>query len=76
MYPRIRELRISQKLTQQTLASFLHCSQRMYSRYEKGEVQIPLPILVDLADYYKTSVDFLLNLTDEHRPYPKKRKLR
>lgn len=46
-------------------------SQTGYSKYETGENDIPTQVLLKLADFYGTSVDYLLGCTDEPRPYPK-----
>ena len=47
------------------------CSQRIYSNYERGDVDIPTEILIALAHYHNTSIDYLLGLTDERTPYPR-----
>lgn len=65
MYERIRNLREDNDLTQTDVASMLHCSQRTYSYYETGGHDIPTAVLVALADFYKVSVDYLLNRTDK-----------
>lgn len=69
MYQRIRDLREDKDLSQQKVADFLHCSQRAYSHYERGDVDIPTNILIKLALFHKTSVDYLLGLTDNPKPY-------
>ena len=71
---RLRELREDRDIKQQDLADLLRWSQDCYSRYETGEREIPLRALVQLAAYYGTSVDYLLDLTDDPRPYPRKTK--
>lgn len=73
MYQRIRDLREDKDLRQREIAAILHCSQVTYSRYESGARDIPTPILVELARLYDTSIDYLLGLTDERRPYPPKK---
>ena len=70
MYSRIRNLREDKDLTQQKMADYLHCSQRVYSHYERGDVDVPTGILIKLAFFHKTSVDYLLGITDEPSPYP------
>lgn len=70
MYRRIRDLREDSDLTQKQMGEILNCSQRIYSNYECGDVDIPTQILIKLAEFHKTSVDYLLGLTDEKRPYP------
>lgn len=64
MYKRIRELREDNDLLQKNLAEYLHCSQVAYSRYELGTRDIPTQVLIELAHFYNTSVDYLLGLTD------------
>ncbi|MGI5957853.1 MAG: helix-turn-helix domain-containing protein [Massiliimalia sp.] len=64
MYPRIRNLREDRDLTQTELSKILICSQRVYSNYERGDIDIPTEILIRLADFYDVSVDYLLNRTD------------
>lgn len=73
MYQKIRDLREDKHLTQTQIAKILNCSQRIYSNYERGEVDIPTQVLIKLAEFHRTSVDFLLGLTDEKRPYPRKK---
>ena len=73
VYERIRNLREDHDLTQTALASCLSISQRAYSHYETGERSIPLETLSRLADYYGTSVDYLLGRTDTKKPYPRKK---
>lgn len=72
MYKKIRELREDNDLLQKDLAEYLHCSQVSYSRYELGTRDIPTQVLIDLANYYKTSTDYLLDLTDNPAPYKRK----
>ncbi|MBQ9459829.1 MAG: helix-turn-helix transcriptional regulator [Oscillospiraceae bacterium] len=64
MYRRIRDLREDHDLKQRELAVILSCSQRIYSNYERGEVDIPTAVLIGLADFYHVSVDYLLDRTD------------
>jgi transcriptional regulator with XRE-family HTH domain len=70
IYERIRNLREDSDLTQTNMASYLHITQRTYSRYETGERSIPIEILCELADYHQTSVDYLLGRTNIKKPYP------
>jgi len=65
MYRRIRELREDRDLTQKQLAQLLGMSQTGYSKYETGENDIPTQILIRLADFYGTSVDYLLGRVDK-----------
>lgn len=64
MYPRIRDLREDNDLSQQKIADLLNVSQTTYSRYERGVLDIPTDSLIKLAKFYKTSVDYLLGLLD------------
>lgn len=69
MYKRIRDLREDHDLTQTQIAKILGMSQTGYSKYETGENDIPTAILIQLADYYQTSVDYLLGRTNNKKPY-------
>lgn len=64
MYPRIKELREDKDITQIEIAKVLHCSQRVYSNYERGEIDPPTTVLIRLADFHKVSIDYLLGRTD------------
>lgn len=68
-YNRIFELREFNDLKQRELASILNCSQRVYSNYERGELDIPTEVLIKLARHYGVSVDYILGLTDNKTPY-------
>ena len=70
---RLKDLREDADVTQQELAEHLHIRQNTYSQYENGQRQIPLELLVALAEYYDTSVDYILRLTDVRTPYPRHR---
>ncbi|KAF6569909.1 helix-turn-helix transcriptional regulator [Paenibacillus sp. FSL M8-0228] len=70
MYQRIRDLREDKDLTQTQMADYLNCSQRIYSNYERGEIDIPTEILIRLANFHHTSTDYLLNRTNQIKPYP------
>lgn len=73
MYERIRNLREDKDITQKELALKLGMSQTGYSKYETGENDIPTAILKALSAFYGTSVDYLLDLTDESKPYKRKK---
>lgn len=66
---RIRDIREDHDLSQKEIASVIGMSQTGYSKYETGENDIPTAVLISLADYYHTSVDYLLGLTDCKDPY-------
>lgn len=71
MYRHIRDLREDHDLKQRQLAAHLKCSQRSYSDYENGKTRVPPDILIELSRFYGTSVDYLLDLTNEKAPYPR-----
>lgn len=64
MYQRIRNLREDKDLTQTQMGQILSCSQRVYSNYERGDIDIPTAILIKLADFHDVSVDYILDRTD------------
>ena len=64
LYPKIRDLREDKDMTQAQMGQILACSQRIYSNYERGELDIPTEILIKLADFHAVSVDYILNRTD------------
>ena len=69
MYERIRMLREDLHLSQASVARILCVAQTTYSDYERGKLNIPIPTLIRLAQLHNTSIDYLLNLTDERIPY-------
>ena len=72
MYRHIRDLREDFDLRQREVAEHLKCSQRSYSYYENGRTRIPTDVLIELSRFYGTSVDYLLDLTEEREPYPER----
>ena len=70
-YPRLRDLREDHDLTQQKVADFLGIQQVQYSRYERGLRDLPTDLLIRLAKFYKTSTDYILELSDINSPYKK-----
>lgn len=70
MYRKIRELREDSDLNQTQVAKMLGMSQTGYSKYETGENDIPTDILIKLAKFYNTSIDYLLGETDNPKRYP------
>jgi len=73
VYPRIRAMREDRDLNQTKVAKLLGMSQTGYSKYETGENDIPTQVLIKLARFYDTSVDYLLGLTDQSKAYPRQR---
>lgn len=65
LYQRIRDLREDKDLTQKEMGVILSCSQRVYSNYERGELDIPTEILIKLADFHNVTTDYILNRTDK-----------
>ncbi len=72
MYERLRNLREDKELTQREIANILNMSQTGYNQYEIGKNDVPTKILIKLANFYNTSTDYLLGITDEIKPYPSK----
>lgn len=71
---RIKDLREDHDLTQRQVADYLNIKQNTYSQYETGARQIPTEILIALATLYKTSTDYLLEMTNCQTPYPRTKK--
>lgn len=65
MYKRIRDLREGADMTQVQIAKILNCSQRVYSNYERGDIDIPTEILIKLANLHDVSVDYILGRTNK-----------
>ena len=63
LYKRIRDLREDKDLSQREMGEILSCSQRVYSNYERGELDLPTEILIKLADFHNVSTDYILNRT-------------
>ena len=67
-FQRIQDLRIDSDLSQKKLGEILHISQRSYSHHETGSRNIPIEMLIRLADYYDTTIDYLVGRTDNKAP--------
>jgi len=72
MYERIRQLREERRMTQAQLAELLCVAQTTYSDYERGKLNVPIPALIRLSLFYGTSIDYLVDLTDERKAYPRR----
>lgn len=72
-FQRLRDLREDSDMTQEQVSAILGIRQTVYSRYERGFQTIPLEHLLTLADFYKTSTDYILGRTLVKTPYPKRR---
>lgn len=68
-FENIRNLRLDNDLTQKQIAEILNVAQNTYSQYEIGETNYPIDVLITLAKFYNTSVDYLLGLTKNKSPY-------
>lgn len=62
---RIRDLREDNDLTQKQICEYLICDQSLYSKYERGEREIPLNLIIRLADYYNVSLDYIVGRSDK-----------
>ena len=69
-YTRLKEIREDKSLTQSDIAKILNTTQQQYSKYELGIQIIPLEKINILANYYNTSIDYLVGRTDIRKPYP------
>ena len=67
-FKRLYDLRIDNDLTQKQVADYLLCNRQVYARYERGLREIPVSMLIKLADLYKTSVDYIVGRTNEIKP--------
>lgn len=68
---RLRDLREDSDLNQTAIANFLHVHQTTYGKYEREQANLPNNLLVQLADFFDTSTDYILGHTDFKKPYPK-----
>ena len=68
---RLKDLREDNDYTQEEIAKILNCKQNTYQQYESEKRQIPIEALKTLAILYKTSVDYIIKLTNETKPYPR-----
>lgn len=70
-YPRLRDLREDRDMSQRQVADYLGMKQPQYNRYERGLRDVPTDVLIRLAQLYKTSIDYILGLTNNSKPYNK-----
>lgn len=68
---RLKDLREDNDYTQKEIAEILNCKQNTYQQYESEKRQIPIETIKKLAVLYKTSVDYIIKLTDTKEPYPR-----
>ncbi len=69
MFKRVRDLREDSDFKQKQIAEYLQIHQTTYSDYELGNLNIPIDVLIKLAKLYKTSIDYIVGLTDERKSY-------
>ena len=69
MFQRLRDMREDRDLTQAQVAKLLNVHQTTYSDYEIGNLNVPIDVFIQLAKFYKTSIDYLAGLTDKPTPY-------
>ena len=69
MFERIRNLREDRDIRQKQIAEYLQIHQTTYSDYELGNLNVPIDVLIKLAKFYNTSIDYLVGLTDNPTPY-------
>lgn len=70
---RLKDLREDKDLLQKQIAIVLEITRQQYGLYESGQRTITLEKLIKLAEFYNTSIDYILELTDEVKPYPRKK---
>lgn len=70
-FTRLEDLRIDHDKTQAEIALYLRCHREVYRRYEKGTRQIPIDFLIKLSELYEVSIDYLVGVTNEKKPYPR-----
>lgn len=68
---RLKSMREDKDIKQRELADYLHIRQNTYSQYENGQRSLPVDVLIALAEFFETSTDYILELTDETVPYPR-----
>lgn len=72
--PRLKDMREDHDKEQKEIAKHLGISQQYYSRYELGQVELPIRHYITLAKYYNTSIDYLCGLSDTYRAYDESKK--
>lgn len=71
----LKDLREDKDMYQKDIAKILNIKQQQYSRYETDETEISVTLLKELTEFYETSTDYILRLTDIKKPYPRTKKL-
>ncbi len=70
---RLKDIREDADIKQQEVAEYLHIKQNTYSQYENGHRQLPIEVLKKLSLFFGVSTDYILELTDIQKPYPRKK---
>ena len=73
-YKNLRGIREDRDVKQREIAAYLNVSQNTYSQYETGQRQLPIDCLIKLAQYFETSTDYILELTNDPTPYSRRKK--
>ena len=68
-FRRLKDLREDNDLKQENISAILQITRQQYGLYETGKRTIPIDLLIKLANYYNTSIDYLVGLTNEIKPY-------
>lgn len=68
---RLKDLREDNDLSQEAVANVLKITRPQYSLYESGKRDIPVDLLIVLANFYNTNIDYIVGLTDVTKKYPK-----
>lgn len=71
-YQRLRDLREDKDLTQEAIGKILGTTQKQYSRWETGQSEIPFHKIIELAKFYKISIDYIAGITNTPYKLPKK----
>lgn len=71
---RLKDLREDKDILQKDIAKIINTTQTNYSKYELEKIEIPNKVLIQLAFFYNTSIDYILGLTNETKPYPRIKK--
>lgn len=71
-YQRLKDLREDNDKKQEEIAKILNTSQKQYSRWERGEREIPFHNVITLAKYYNITIDYIAGITNDYKPLPKK----
>lgn len=71
IFTKLKDLREDNDLTQEELATILNIKQTTYSKYELGKINIPIEAFIKMADFYKTSIDYLVGRTNNSAPISK-----